>query len=173
MTTTSPSQKTVSHRRAWWLLATFSLVLAGALAANAWAFGGAGFPGGGPGMHKEFMERRLDKMLDEAKATDGQRTAIKNIAARLHAEMEPLHQEHKPIHDQMLKLLAADKVDAAAVEKLRTQVLALAEKGSQSMTRALVDAANVLNAEQRQTIINEIQERHSEMQGHHGRWHKR
>ena len=166
MTTTVSSQKIRSHRRAWWLLATLSLVFAGGMAARAWAFGGQGFPGFGPGMHKEFMQKRLDKMLDDAKATDSQRTAIKNIAARLQSEMEPLHQEHRAIHDQMVKLLGADKVDAAAVEKLRTQALALMEKGSQSLTRALVDAANVLNAEQRQTIIKEMQE-------HHGHWHKR
>lgn len=166
MTSTLSPQKSRSHRRLWWILGTLSLVLAGGMAAQAWAFGGAGFPGFGPGMHKEFMQRRLDKMLDEAKATDSQRTAIKNIAARLHSEMEPLHQEHKAIHDQMVKLFSADKVDGVAVEKLRTQVTALMDKGSQAITRALVDAGNVLNAEQRQAIIKELQE-------NHGRWHKR
>jgi periplasmic protein CpxP/Spy len=166
MTTTTTPQKTRSHRRAWWLLATLSLVLAGGMAAQAWAFGGQGFPGFGPGMHKEFMQKRLDKMLDQAKATDSQRTAIKNIAARLQSEMEPLHQQHAALHDQMVTLFSADKVDSAAVEKLRTQVVALVEKGSQSLTRALVDAGNVLDAGQRQTIIKEMQERH-------GRWHKR
>ncbi len=163
---TSLLQKTRSHRRTWWLLATLSLVLAGGMVARAWAFGGPGFPGFGPGMHKEFMQKRLEKMLDQVKATDSQRTAIKNIAARVHSEMEPLHQEHKAIHDQMVKLFSADKVDGTAVEKLRTQTMALAEKGSQALTRALVDAGNVLNAEQRQTIIKELQE-------NHGRWHKR
>jgi Spy/CpxP family protein refolding chaperone len=166
MTTTTTPQKFRSHRRTWWLLATLSLVLAGGMAARAWAFGGQGFPGFGPGMHKEFMQKRLDKMLDQAKATDSQRTAIKNISARLQSEMEPHHQQHAALHDQMVTLLSADKVDSAAVEKLRTQVVALMEKGSQSLTRALVDAGNVLDAGQRQTIIKEMQERH-------GRWHKR
>jgi len=167
MTSTVLSAKTRSHRRTWWLLATLSLVLAGGMAAHAWAFGGGpGFPGFGPGMNKEFMQKRLEKMLDDVKATDSQRTAIKNIAARLHSEMEPLHQEHTAIHDQMMKIFSADKVDGAAVEKLRTQGIALAEKGSQALTRALVDAGNVLDAGQRQTIIKELQE-------HHGHWHKR
>jgi Spy/CpxP family protein refolding chaperone len=166
MTSTETTSKTRSHRRIWWLLATLSMVLAGGMAARAWAFGGGpGFPGFGPGMHKEFMQKRLEKMLDDVKATDSQRTAIKNIAARLQSEMEPLHQEHKAIHEQMLKLFSADKVDGAAVEKLRTQGMALADKGSQALTRALVDAGNVLDAGQRQTIIKELQERH-------GRWHK-
>jgi periplasmic protein CpxP/Spy len=167
MTSTVQPQKTRSHRRIWWLLATFSLVLAGGMAARAWAFGGgAGFPGFGPGMHKEFMQKRLEKMLDDVKASDSQRTAIKNIAARLQSEVEPIHQEHRAIHDQMVKLFSADKVDSAAVEKVRVQGLALMEKGSQALTRALVDAGNVLNAEQRQTIIKQLQE-------HHGRWHRR
>jgi periplasmic protein CpxP/Spy len=167
MTSTESTQPTHSRRRRWWLFAALSLVLAGGMAARAWAFGGgAGFPGFGPGMHKEFMQKRLEKMLDDVKATDSQRTAIKNIVARLQSEVEPIHQEHSAIHEQMVKLFSADKVDSAAVEKLRTQGVALMEKGSQALTRALVDAGNVLSAEQRQTIIKELQERH-------GRWHRR
>jgi protein CpxP len=158
-----------SRKHIWWLVAGLSIALAGVLGAQAYAFGGGGLPGFGPGFHggnhKEFMQKRLDKMLDEAKATDAQRTAVKNIAARLQSEMEPIHREHGRLHEQILQAFAADKVDGAAIEKLRAQATALMERGSQSLTRALVDAANVLSAEQRQTIIKQLKEHHGRMHG--------
>ena len=163
----STVRKGHSLKHIWWLVAGLSIALAGVLGAQAYAFGGGGFPGMGMGFHggKEFMQKRLDKMLDEVKATDAQRTAVKNIAARLQSEMEPIHKEHTRLHDQILQAFAADKVDGAAIENLRTQATALVERGSQSLTRALVDVANVLSAEQRQTIIKHLQEHHGHMHG--------
>jgi protein CpxP len=168
--TESVSQDRHPRRRYWWLLAALPLVVAGAVGAHAYAFGGDGFPGmglgwHGPGGHKAFMQRRLEKMLDEVKATDTQRAAIKSIVARLHSEMEPIHKEHASLHDQMLQAFAANTVDGSAVEALRVQATALVEKGSQALTRALVDAANILTPEQRQIIITHIKE-------HHGRMHQ-
>lgn len=158
-------------RRHWWLLLVLPLALGGVIVARAYAQGpgmfGPGFgPMGGP-EHKAFMMRRLEKMLDDVKATDTQRSAIKGIVERLHTEMEPIHNEHAKLHEDMVKVFSAQTVDAAAVEKLRAQGVALMEKGSQALSRALVDAANVLNAEQRQTIIKHIQEHHG--RGLHGR----
>ena len=161
----STSQNGRSHRRTWWLLAALLLGLAGVMGARSYAYGFDGFPGMGLGFHgagghKEFMQRRLEKMLDEVNATDAQRTAVKNIVARLQTQMEPIHKQHASLHRQILQAFAADKVDGAAIESLRTQATALVEQGSQLVTQALVDAANVLSAEQRQTIIKHIQEHH-------------
>jgi Spy/CpxP family protein refolding chaperone len=65
----------------------------------------------------------------------------------------------------MVQTFAAPTVDGAAVEALRVQTTALMDKGSQAFSRALLDAANVLTPEQRQTIIAHIKE-------HHGRMHQ-
>ena len=160
------------RKRHFWLLLAVPVVLgAGFCAVRAQAsddgfgFGPPAFGGGGaPEQHKAFMERRLDKMLDMLKANDSQRTAIKAIAERMFAEMQPIHQQHKQVHDAIVTAFTADSVDRAAVEKLRLQVTALVDQGSQVFSKALLDAAQVLTPEQRQTLAKFIQE-------HHGRRH--
>jgi Spy/CpxP family protein refolding chaperone len=110
------------------------------------------------------MERRLDKMLGLLNANDSQRTAIKAIAERMFAEMQPVHQQHQQLHDAMIAAFTGTTVDRAAVEKLRLQVTALVDQGSQVFSRAMLDAAQVLTPEQRQTLAKFIQE-------HHGKRH--
>jgi Spy/CpxP family protein refolding chaperone len=105
-------------------------------------------------------------MLDDLNATEAQRTTIKNIAARLELRMEPIHKQQADLREQMLKAFSEQIVDGAAVEQLRAQESALVEKGSLAFTKALVDAGNVLNAGQRQTVIKHLQEDHDRR--HHG-----
>jgi Spy/CpxP family protein refolding chaperone len=122
-----------------------------------------GFGGGSPEQHKAFMERRLDKMLDEVKATDSQRTAIKAIFARMFEEMRPIHQQHQTLHRSIASALSADAIDPVAIENLRKQVAPLVDQASQVFTRALLDAGQVLSREQRQALMKNLQERHGRM----------
>lgn len=163
--------KRVRGRHFWMLLAVPVLLGAGICAVRAHAaedgfgFGPPGFDGGGtPEQHKAFMEHRVDKMLDMLKASDSQRTAIKAIAERMFAEMQPIHQQHKQLHQAMVAAFTANTVDRAAVEKLRLQATALVDEGSQVFTKGMLDVAQVLTPEQRQTLAKFIQE-------HHGRRH--
>jgi Spy/CpxP family protein refolding chaperone len=174
MSSTEQTQATTTHsrKRHYWLLLLAVPVMLGAgfcavraHAADAgFGFGPPGFGGGTPEQHKAFMQRRLDKMLDMLKATDSQRTAIKAIAERMFAEMQPVHQQHQQLHDAMIAAFTADSVDRAAVEKLRLQVTALVDQGSQVFSKAMLDAAQVLTPEQRRTLAKFIQEHH----GKHG-----
>ena len=170
--TQSTTTKHFRKRHFWLLLAVPVLLGAGICAVRAQAaddgfgFGPPGFHGGGtPEQHKAFMQRRLDKMLDMVKANDSQRPAIKAIFERMFAEMQPIHQQHKQLHDAIVTAFTADTVDRTAVEKLRLQVTALVDQGSQVFSKALLDAAQVLTPEQRQTLAKFIQE-------HHGRRHQ-
>jgi periplasmic protein CpxP/Spy len=153
-------------RRGFWALLVVPVLLtAGICGARAYAqeamgFMHGGMGGGSPEQHKAFMEKRLDRMLDNVKATDSQRTAIKAIFARMFAEMGPIHQQHKALHDQIAAAFAADTVDRAAVENLRKQVPTLVDQASQVFTKALLDASQVLTPEQRQTLIKTMQEHH-------------
>jgi Spy/CpxP family protein refolding chaperone len=158
-------------RHFWLLLAVPVLLGAGFFAVRAQAsddgfgFGPPAFGGGGsPEQHKAFMQRRLDKMLGMLKANDSQRTAIKAISERMFAEMQPIHQLHEQLHEDIVRAFTADSVDRTAVEKLRVQVTALVDQGSQVFSRALLDAAQVLTPEQRQALAKFMQE-------HHGRRH--
>lgn len=151
-------------RRGFWALLIVPVLLtAGICGARAYAQGTMGFMhggmgGGNPEQHKAFMERRLDKMLDNIKATDSQRTAVKSIFARMFAEMAPIHQQHKALHEQIAAAFAAETVDRAAVENLRKQVPTLVDQASQVFTKALLDASQVLTPEQRQTLVKHMQE---------------
>ncbi|HEX7507824.1 MAG TPA: Spy/CpxP family protein refolding chaperone [Polyangia bacterium] len=168
MDSTESTKTTHSKKRHYWLLLAVPVLLgAGFCAVRAQAaddgfgFGPPAFGGGGtPEQHKAFMQRRLGKMLDMLKATDSQRTAIQAIAERMFAEMHPIHQQHKQLHDAIVAAFTADTVDRAGVEKLRLQVTALVDQGSQVFSKALLDAAQVLTPEQRQTLAKFVQEHH-------------
>jgi Spy/CpxP family protein refolding chaperone len=165
-TTTNPRRW--GRRGLWALLIVPVLLTAGICGARAYAdeaFGLGHGMGGNPEQHKAFMEKRLDKMLDNVKATDSQRTAIKAIFERMFTEMQPVHQQHKALHDQIAAAFTAPTVDRAAVENLRKQIPTLVDQASQVFTKALLDASQVLTPEQRQTLVKTMQE-------HHGRPHR-
>ena len=155
--------------RALWLLVAIPVALAGAFAVRAYAGpGGFGFAAGAsPEQRKAFMERRLDRALGVVKATDSQRTAIKAVFERMFAEMRPIHQEHQRLHDDLTAAFAATNVDRAAVEKLRVETTQLVDRSSKVLTRALLEAADVLTPEQRQAFVQHMKEMHG--RGHrHG-----
>ena len=170
MTNNSKASARTHHRgrHALWLFLAVPVALgAGFCAARAHAAGpGFGFgPGafGGedtPEQHRAFMERRIDKGLDMLKASDSQRTAVKAIFERMFAEMRPVHQEHKRLHDAITSAFAATTIDRVAIEQLRVQVTALVDQGSQIFSKALLDAGDVLTAEQRQTLVKHLQDMH-------------
>ncbi len=166
MTTTESTKKSLWKRPGLWLLLAVPLVLGTGLyglraqaAGGGWGFGPPGM-GGTPEQHKEFAQRRLDHMLDLVNATDSQRSAIKAIFERMSSEMQPIRQEHKRLHDAMLTAFAAPTVDPNQVEQLRTQVAALADRGSKVVSKALLDAAQVLTPDQRQTLVQHMRQRH-------------
>jgi periplasmic protein CpxP/Spy len=160
---TNPRQ---AKRSRWWLLLALPVALAGIHGARAWAFGGPGMGGmgfgpgfdgeGSPAEHHAFMQRRLERALDLVKATDSQRAAIKPIIEQLAADMKPVHQQHAKLHRAMLDAFAATTLDPAAIENLRVQASALMDQASKTITTALVAAGNILTADQRQTLVQEM-----------------
>jgi periplasmic protein CpxP/Spy len=164
-TVTTAPRPALARRRRWLLLALPAILLGGALGAQAYAFG----PGGRHGdlspeqMHR-FFERRMERVLDSIDATDDQRARIKGTFARLHPEMKALHEEKARLHEAGKKALAADTIDAGEVERLRREVVKLADRGSTLVSRALVEVGGVLTVEQRKELLSHVQR-------HHGRWH--
>ncbi len=123
---------------------------------------GPRMPGGPgmPGMHGEggpmFLGGRL---LKDVGASDAQQKQIRDIFDAAHKDLKAQHEQGRQWHDQMAALLSAPKVDAAAVEQLRQQMNAQHEAASKRMTQAMVDAANVLTAEQR-AKLGELMKKH-------------
>jgi len=163
-----------TRSRRWWLLLALPVAFAGIYGARAWAFGGPGMGGmgfgpggfeGSPAEHQAFMQRRLEKMLDLVKATDSQRAAIKPIFEKLAADLKPIHQQHAQLHKAMVDAFAATTLDRAAIENLRVQASALMDQASKTVTTALVEAGNILTADQRQTLVQHMR--------NHGGGHRR
>jgi protein CpxP len=169
METTQTTTKQRRGRRRYLLLLVVPVLLgAGFLAVRAQAadamFGFGMSRMGSPEQRHAFMQRQLDRALDKVKADDSQRTAIQAIAERTFAEMGGLHEQHGRVRDQLTAALAADPVDRAAVEKLRTELVTMMDQKSQAISKGLLDAAQILTPEQRQTLIRFAKD-------HHGRRH--
>lgn len=113
----------------------------------------------GPGPMGWADPRGLDRLLDRVKATDAQRTRIRDIAAQAAKDLQGQHEAGRKLHEQMAALLTAKDVDARAVEKLRQQIAAHHDQASKRMTTALVEASKVLTPEQRAQIAQHLKDR--------------
>ena len=74
-----------------------------------------------------------------------------------------LHATGKELHD----LLLANTIDRAALEQLRTERLADAERISKNLVSALADVAEVLSPEQRKLLDERINQFRSMHRGGH------
>lgn len=129
--------------------------------------------GSGPGAHGMLPlgGRHLDRLLDQVKATDTQRTQIKVLAQSAQADLKPLRETERGLRQQTLALFGQAQVDAVAAEKLRQQCLASHDATSKRMLQFALDASKVLTPEQRADLVAKMQKRHDRMksrgQGHH------
>jgi protein CpxP len=132
-----------------------------------------GMAPGGPGMEEHehgrhhgmgspdmmpFAGHHLQHLLDEAKATDAQRSQIKVIADKAGTDLKALHEEGRQLHEQGLDLWASPKLDAASAEAFRQQMLKHHDQVSQRMTQALLDVGKVLTPEQRAIVAKQMRE---------------
>lgn len=112
------------------------------------------------GKHAMGSARHLDRLLGDAhKLTDAQRTQIRDIQAKAHADLKALHTQDRTPMAHGLSLLGEAKPDAAAAEKARQQMLAHHDKASQRMLQAQLDIANVLTPAQRAQIAATLKAR--------------
>lgn len=140
----------------------------GLLAAVPAAFASAGL--GGHGCHRDgppdaeevraHMGRAAGWVLDEVDASDDQVAAIDAILDEAAPGLIALHEEGHQLHLDLRDELSAATVDPAAVEDIRQDGLALADRASAQVLGWVVSAANVLDAEQRATLADIEPPRH-------------
>jgi protein CpxP len=149
------------------ILVAFGGAIAGGLATNAF---GQGMPWharpfmGGPFMGDPFdpaqVDRRVERMIKhlsvEADATAEQQTKLVAIATGAVNDLLPLREKLHANRAKALDLFTAATVDRAAIERLRSEQLALAETATKRIAQALGDAAEVLNPEQRRTLVDRV-----------------
>jgi protein CpxP len=135
-------------------LATLAGGVAAAATFNAFAQRGRSGPHGP--MDPAEVEQRLDRMLRhlyaEINATEEQKQRLDPIVRQTVKELAPLRQSLHTARRDAFGILAQDNVDAAALEALRAKQIQLADQASRTVTRALVDAADVLNPAQRKQL---------------------
>jgi Spy/CpxP family protein refolding chaperone len=159
--------------RAW--IAGSLLALAAAASLTVWAApGGLDGPRGGPGHHAgpggpDFMvgsPRQVERLLDEVKATEAQRTQIRQIAASAATDLKAQRESGKGLRDQQLALFAQPVVDANAAEVLRQQMLAQHDQSSKRVLQAVLEVSRVLTPEQRGQLAERMQRRGEMMKRH-------
>ncbi len=117
--------------------------------------------GGGDGAHGEhrrgaFMEKRIDRILDQVNATDAQKQQVKAVFARVKPELKTLHEERAKLRQAMSAAFAANPINSAEIERLRQETLRLAERKSAVFTKAVIEAGQVLTAEQRKKVTEHM-----------------
>lgn len=149
-------------RRRFFKLAAASTAVAGlgGLGLNALADG----RGRGPGPYDPARaEERLDRMLKhlyvEIDATDAQKQKLEPIVKKAAEDLRPLREKAREARVKSVGLLAADKIDRAAIEKARAESMRAADATSKRFTQALTDVAEVLTPEQRKTLAARMQRR--------------
>jgi Spy/CpxP family protein refolding chaperone len=119
---------------------TLAALAGGAAAAVSFAaFARPGRHGGQHGpMDPAQMEQHLDRMLKhlyvEIDATEEQKQKLDPIVKDAAKELAPIRRNLREARREAIGLLAQDKVDASAIEALRTKQMQLADQASRRFT---------------------------------------
>ena len=105
-----------------------------------------------PAQFEQHLERRLKHLYVEIDATEEQKQRLDPIIKETVRELAPLRRNLHAARGEALELLSQDRVDAAALEALRARQMQLTDEASRKVTRALVDASEVLNPQQRRKL---------------------
>jgi Spy/CpxP family protein refolding chaperone len=122
------------------------------------------------GMMKRHIAARIDGALEAARATPEQRQTIYAARDRAFAQLEGLRSEHHAQMERVAALFEADRIDPAAVKALRADHEAQAQKHSDVVIDAVVEAHRVLSPEQRRAVVAYARAEHDK---HEGRWMQR
>jgi Spy/CpxP family protein refolding chaperone len=130
-----------------------------------WGHGGGwGHHGGrhgmmGGGMFGFGAMGRIDAALSSVGASAEQKEKIFAIGRQAMTDLMPLRDRRFVARTKLQEIMKAPTVDRAAIEKLRAEEFAAYDAGSKRAAQALADAAEVLNAQQRQQLIERMEAR--------------
>jgi Spy/CpxP family protein refolding chaperone len=139
-------------------LAAASLTIGGANAAFARS-------GGDPAKFEQRIEKRIDRALKDTGATDEQKKKVTDIIKAAFADLRPVRAKAKESFAAMKEAMQAPTVDRAKIEQIRADQMKAADESSRRMTKALTDAGDVLNQQQRQAFFKKWDARHGKRHG--------
>jgi protein CpxP len=133
---------------------------------------GRGHHGRFADMSESEMQAHIERMVKhvaiEIDATPEQTGKITVLLTSLAKDVKPLRDDMRATGEQIRDLLLSDSIDRAALEKVRAERLAEAERVSKNLVDTVADIAEVLTPEQRKVLS----ERMEEFRGMRGRWHR-
>jgi Spy/CpxP family protein refolding chaperone len=112
----------------------------------------------------EHVREGVSWVLRGVDASDAQVDAIADIVDEAAGDLERVRDRHHEQLEALAEALAAPEIDRAALDKIRSEAIALADETSGRVVTALADASAQLTPEQR----SELLERHERL---HERWH--
>ena len=113
-----------------------------------------------PARVTERLQHASAWALGRVDATDEQRERIDAILAEAVDDVFPLRAEHLAHRHDLIAELARPQLDRAALEEIRTEELALAEKATARLLDTVVAVAEVLDTEQRQQLVERLARKH-------------
>jgi Spy/CpxP family protein refolding chaperone len=132
-----------------------------------WHHGGGMF---GAPMTPTQIDDRIDRMTKhmaiELDATADQLAKVASITKAAVSDLRAMREKALATRAQAVTLLTAPTIDRTAIERLRTEQMALADSASKRIAQALADVAEVLNPEQRRKVSDWI------TSGPWARWHR-
>jgi periplasmic protein CpxP/Spy len=100
------------------------------------------------------IDRATKHMAIELDATAEQQAKIASIAKAAVADLRPMREQAQAARARAVALLTAPSIDRSAVERLRTEQVALADTASKRIAQALADASDVLSPGQRRRVAD-------------------
>jgi Spy/CpxP family protein refolding chaperone len=139
----------------------FAALLAGSIAATA---GGSAFAKTDgatfdPAKFQQRIEKRVDKALSGTTATQDQKTKVTAILQAAFTDLKGTHAKRVEARKALQDAMSAPTIDPAKIEAIRSEQVKMMDDSSKRFTKALIDAGNVLNADQRQAFFKVWNER--------------
>lgn len=108
---------------------------------------------------RERMGFMTDRALDEVNATEEQYASIEAILDDAAPRLVEHHAEGRALKARFREQLMQDPADRAALEAIRKEAIALADRASQDALDDLSEAAAVLTPEQRADLAEKVTRR--------------
>ena len=114
-----------------------------------------------PAKFQQRIEKRVDKALTGTTATAEQKTKVTAILQAAFTDLKGTRAQRAEVRNALQAAMSAPTIDPAKIEQIRSEQVKMMDDSSKRFTKALIDAGNVLNAEQRQAFFKVWNERKS------------
>jgi Spy/CpxP family protein refolding chaperone len=115
--------------------------------------------GGKDRMNPEKMGARIDWGVDRmlTDASPEQKQKVATIMKDAFKDLAPVREQMKSARADVVRVLKADKVDRAEIERLRAQRMGEMEAASKRMAQAIGDLGETLTAKQRVEVVSRME----------------